>query len=221
MEIGEKVALFDFCETIANFQTADAFVRFVQEHSNKTNRLYSILYSTLNRLKYFGIMRRIMPQKNIEKHFILRILKGMSYVELNMFARQYYDKVVKKNMIQPIINELVRLKNEEYRIYLVSAGYDIYLKYFVEDFSVDGLLCTKIAFKEGVCTGCFDGKDCMYDYKVESVKSNIQGDPSNWFAFSDSITDLPLLELVGKPIVVSKRKSQKWAENRNYKQIIW
>ena len=31
----KKIALFDFCETIANFQTADAFVDFVRFNENK------------------------------------------------------------------------------------------------------------------------------------------------------------------------------------------
>ena len=86
---------------------------------------------------------------------------------------------------------------------------------------MDGLLSTKVEFKNGICTGKFDGQDCMFDYKINYINSAIQGDHSQWMALSDSVTDLPMLELVGNPIVVSRNKSQNWAEKRNMKQIIW
>ena len=66
-----------------------------------------------------------------------------------------------------------------------------------------------------------DGQDCMFDYKIDYINSKIKGDHSQWLAFSESVTDLPMLELVGHPVVISRGKSQKWAEKEGFEQIIW
>ena len=216
-----KVALFDFCETIANFQTADAYVRYVQSHSAPTNNGVRLLYTILNQSRILGIVRRLKPKGSIDKRFILKQMKGRTYEEMDRLAEDYYKNKIKPNMIAPVVSELKRLQSEGYVIYVISAGYDIYLKYFVRDFKVNGLLSTKIDFKNGICTGLFDGQDCMFEYKIDYINSMIKGDHSQWLAFSDSVTDLPMLELVGHPVVISKGKSQKWAEKKGFKQIVW
>ena len=216
-----KVALFDFCETLANFQTADAYVRYVQSHSVPTNEGFRLLCNILNQSRVLGVIRRLKPKSSIDKRFILKQMKGRTFEEMDHLAKDYYEKQIKPNLIEPVVAELRKLQSEGYVIYVISAGYDIYLKYFIEDFKVDGLLSTKVEFKNGICTGKFDGQDCMFDYKINYINSAIQGDHSQWMALSDSVTDLPMLELVGNPIVVSRNKSQNWAEKRNMKQIIW
>ena len=216
-----KVALFDFCETIANFQTADAYVRYVQGHSTPSNTGIRLLYNILNQSRILGVVRRIKPKGSIDKRFILKQMKGRTYEEMDRLAENYYNNMIRPNMIEPVVLELKRLQSEGYAIYVISAGYDIYLKYFVLDFKIDGLLSTKIGFKNGICTGLFDGQDCMFEYKIDYINSMIKGDHSQWFAFSDSVTDLPMLELVGHPVVISRGKSQKWAEKKGFKQIIW
>lgn len=221
VENSGKVALFDFCETIANFQTADAYVRYVQSHSKPTNTGVRMLYNILNKSRILGIVRRLNPKGSVDKRFILKQMKGRTFEEMDKMAKQYYEERIKPNMILPVVAELKRLQGEGYCIFVISAGYDIYLKYFIDDFGVDGLLSTKVEFKDGICTGLFDGQDCMFDYKIDYINSAIKGDRSQWLAFSDSITDLPMLELVGNPVVISRGESQKWAEMRNMKQIIW
>lgn len=221
MQNKDKVALFDFCETIANFQTADAFVRYVQSHSKPTNKDLIFLFSLLNKLHVFSVFRRLFPKANLEKKLLLKQLKGRSQEDLLRLAEGYYNEVIKVNLIEEVICELRRLQNNGYSCYVVSAGYDVYLSYFCNEYKIDGLISTRIEFKKGICTGSFVGKDCMYEQKIYNIKATLTGNFSKWFAFTDSITDLPMLELVGYPIVVSKRISQQWAEKKNYKQIIW
>jgi phosphoserine phosphatase len=40
-------------------------------------------------------------------------------------------------------------------------------------------------------------------------------------AYSDSTSDLPLLLLAGKGVVVSRGKSQPWIKQYGFKEIIW
>ena len=63
----------------------------------------------------------------------------------------------------------------------------------------------------------------MHAAKIDKIKniidlSNINLEQS--VAYSDSITDLPLLTIVKNGVVVSKKHSQNWVVSNNLKEII-
>lgn len=217
-----NVALFDFCETLANFQTADPFVDYVRRHHpSKRMIFYNKLKWCHDRLRLFGAFEhQFLPNKSISKRLKLYQLKGLQRKELVLLAEQYYKNVVKPNLIKEMISELLRLK-KEYKIYLVSGGYDLYLKYFVEDFGLDGYFSSRIGFKDDICTGKLEGEDCMYENKVHILENYFNKSACEIIAYSDSKTDMPLLTWADEGIVVSKNHSQKWARTNNLKEIIW
>ena len=217
-----KAALFDFCETIADFQTADAYVDFVQKHSVPSHRFIRSLYVFLNKARVMGVLRRIFPKRSLGKKMVLLQMKGRSYSEMDALASRYYEERIKPHFIKETIEELRARKKEGFAIYLVSGGYDIYLKYFASEFGVDGVLSTRIGFENGVCTGKMDGPDCMHGAKLDYIKKSLpEIDRASSFAYSDSATDLPLLSYVGNPVAVSAGHSQKWAEKLGCRQIVW
>lgn len=218
-----KVALFDFCETLANFQTADEYVKYVQTNSPTSHVFIKKLYEFLRKYRIMSVPRRMFPHSSIDKKCIMLQMKGRSHKEMDELAQGYYENKIKPALIPEVLKELQNKQKAGYKIYLISGGYSIYLKYFAKDFAVDGVIATTIEFVDGICTGKFAGPDCMFDNKITYIKKGV---PDNhyeeWYAYSDSYTDLPMLEMVGHPIVISKGgKSQKWAENKGFEQIIW
>lgn len=217
-----KIALFDFCETLVDFQTADAYVHFVQTNSPITHRIIKCSYEILNKSHLLGIPRRLFPMSSIDKRLIIRQMKGRAEGEMRILARQYYERMIKPALIKDVLTELLNKKNEGYKIYLISGGYGIYLQYFALEYDIEGIISTNIDFKNGICTGKFTGHDCMFEHKIDYIKQTISDDHyDDWFAYTDSITDLPMLKMVGHPVVISREKSQKWAEQKGYSQIIW
>ena len=218
----KKIALFDFCETIANFQTADAFVDFVRFNENKKSiKQWKRLHSILKRTKIVKILSLLFPQHSINKRIYAMQLRGLSYDRLNELAKDYYKQVICQNLIPDVLNELIKLRNEGYRILLVSGGYDLYLNYFAEDYSINSkdVISTKFYFKGGICTGMFDGKDCMGKEKVIRLNQHIIKDRYYSIAFSDSKSDIPMLDWADEGIVIRKSSNNKW--NKKYKEIIW
>ena len=217
-----KIALFDFCETLANFQTADPFIDYVRNyHPSKRMLFFNKLKLYHDRLRLFGAFEHIFfSKKSISKRIKLYQLKGFQKEELISLAEQYYKNVVKPNLINEMISELLRLKSE-YKIYLVSGGYDLYLKYFVEDFGLDGYFSSKIGFNDGICTGRMEGDDCMYENKVKILENSFNKAGCEIIAYSDSKTDMPLLAWADEGVVVSRNHGQKWAKDNNLKEIIW
>jgi phosphoserine phosphatase len=121
-----KIAFFDFCDTLVNFQTADAFVDFVRKtEANFSMRFLNDLLYFLRKVKITVIFHKLFPDLAIEKRIKLLQLRGLTYAELNKLASLYYQELIRPNIIPPTVAEIQRLYQLGYEICLVSAGYSI------------------------------------------------------------------------------------------------
>lgn len=218
-----KVALFDFCETIANFQTADAYVDFVRERlQDKRMRRLELIQNILIKLKFIQVIEKITKYRfSINKRIKLWQLRGLRFEELRGLAKEYYQCRIRSNFISDILDEMLKLKEKGYSVLLVSGGYDLYLNFFSDEFGVTDILSTKIEFHKGICTGKIDGKDCLGDEKVKQLNKYFKTKPDYSVAFSDSISDLPFLKWAKEGFVVSRNKHQSWCNINNLNEIIW
>lgn len=216
----DRVAFFDFCETLVDFQTADAFVDYVREKTNKSRMKWlNYLQFFLLKTQLIKVASALFPEKSINKRVKLYQLRGFTKGELNKLASDYYIERIRPHFVHKILNELITLKKEGYLVGLVSGGYGIYLKYFVEEFDLDFCISSNVGFKMGKCTGYMDGPDCLNRNKIILLKKYFIRPPLESIAFSDSSSDMPLLKYVKKGVVVS-RQHQDWSSNF-YKEIIW
>lgn len=220
-----KLVFFDFCETLIKFQTADKYIDFCRKrlHSRRMNLLQTITI-VLTKSYCFRIIDRLLPNNTIRKRLVLSQLKGIEYTILNDLAKEYYEQCLKPAIIPKILNRLLIHLQSQDNIWIVSGGYDIYIKYFVEEYSLAGYISTNIAFTEkGICLGRFTGLDCMRQNKVYLIEKKLSLFLNNMdtVAYSDSISDLPLLLMTKEGFVVSKKETQKWAMENNLKEIVW
>ena len=221
-----KVALFDFCETLANFQTADAFVNYVaSNYPLSRNIRRNKIRHALQSLKIITVVERLFPKCSFNKRLVLWQLKGYNLSTIENASREYYFKIVKPNLIAETIERLRALQDDGWRVLIVSAGYETYLKWFCQDFDIEikDLIAVKIKFnQEGVCLGCFDGGDRLWD-KVDILSKRFESKKIQSIAFSDGLSDLPMLMWADEGVVVRKRNKTSWNEklNYNFKEIIW
>ena len=221
----DKIAFFDFCETLVKFQTADRFIDYVRitTMNPRMIRIEKIM-CFLQRVKVITFVELLLRRSySINKRLKLYQLKGFKLDRLNMLAQNYYDNVIKPNFIETTLCELIELKKRGYKICVVSGGYDLYLKFFVADYEVDNLLCTKIKIKNGICTGMMDGRDCMSKYKVYLMDKLYFNHNFHSISFSDSSSDIPMLKWANESYVVINRNKiiPKWVENYKFKLLLW
>lgn len=213
-----KVALFDFCETLVDFQTGDAFVWFAQRRRRRNSHLL-MAYRILRGMHILWLLNRLAGVY-VGKRLLLLSLKGCTEEEMNEYAKAYYASMIRPRLIRPVVDELRRLKSEGFSVYVVSGGYEIYQRHFAEEFGISGVIANEMEFKDGKFTGRMAGEDCMGEVKVEYIRRDVPDSHyDEWVAFSDSASDIPMLDLVGQPVVVSRDKPQPWAEK--YRQLIY
>ncbi len=220
----EKIAFFDFCETLVDFQTADAFVHFIRKrYGNKRMKRLNRVISFLCGIYILPIIEKVIPNKSINKRLVLSQLKGLTQDKIEQYAFEYYNEKIKPHEIHQLIEQLHKYQKEGYRIVLVSGGYDKYLRFFAEDNNIvtEDIISTKIDFHNGVCSGKIAGLDCMGRNKISLLEQKFVKKDISSVSFSDSKTDLPMLLWTDDCYVVSHNKKQQWAIDNNLKEIVW
>jgi HAD superfamily hydrolase (TIGR01490 family) len=118
--------------------------------------------------------------------------------------------VVRRELLPRFYPQAVELLNRHKRagreVYISSSSPEDFLSILAEEFGVDGVIGTKAEVANGVYTGHLDGELCSREEKARRVKelADERGiDLLRSYAYSDSMNDLPLLELVGNPVAMN------------------
>lgn len=221
-----RVVIFDFCETLIKFQTANAFVSFVcSRPGNKTRGILYALYTVINKTKIISLIYFILKGYGGGKRIPAFFLKGLERKQIEKYAEDFYQEQLKPAIISPVVKDLIENKSKGFLIGIISGGYYEYINVFAKNFPVDFIIANRLEYVNEKCTGKY-GEDYMGANKVCAFKQKFQDEvidvQNSWF-YTDSITDMPLLNEVGNKVVVSKCAHQDWANKSNEinKEIIW
>lgn len=142
------------------------------------------------------------------KEQVLRLTKGWDVAEVEAFVREV---VVER--VEPFVHHPVRRLVDQHRaagraVYLVSSSPELVVRPLAEYFNIDGVIATRPEVVSGRYTGrldfyCFGGSKARAVVDEAAAKGI---DLSRSFAYSDSASDLPMLEVVGHPVVVDPDK---------------
>jgi HAD superfamily hydrolase (TIGR01490 family) len=222
-----KLAFFDFCETLVCFQTADAFIDHIRETEGTIRmRFLNRIYLLLNKLRIIALANIFFPGSSFGKRIKLLQLRGMLSSDIERMAHSFYEKKIIPGQIETVMQEMRNLSRDGFEICIVSAGYSIYLKYFAAANRINHLIASEIGFDKtrSRCLGTISGKDCINIQKINRIKEYFKDhdiDYNECIAYSDSISDLPLLQLTGRAVVISRSGPQAWCAKHNFKEIIW
>jgi HAD-superfamily subfamily IB hydrolase, TIGR01490 len=196
-----EIAFFDFCNTLVKINTLSHFVDFVINDKRTSHiNLRKWIFEKRGLLS----MLRIYSSRKIE----IKCLYGIRRELLEEYAEEYYRKVISVNYNHGVVNKLYELKNKGFKIIVISAALDIYLKYIPEALPVDFVISSELAFNNDKCLGKILGIDSMGIGKIEKLKmvydkyQDIKFNKS--YFFSDGLEDVPLLKIVGNPFFVIK-----------------
>lgn len=219
----DKIAVFDFCETLVPYQSAELYVDYVLQScpTYYINRFYRFMYKLLRKFKIIRLLEHISNGKVTNKILYVNQIRHYTYQKLDLSAKQFYQNCIRPQLIQETIQALRDYQSKGYRIIIVSGGYDIYLKYFAADngISANDVISTKLQFKDNRFIGKFDGIDCMREAKVSLLENMIDRNNSYVIAFSDSETDIPLLKWADESYVVIRDPS--WPKDNNFFELHW
>ena len=202
----KKLAIFDIDYTITKKETLMELFKYVIKNDKKNIRF-------LPRAIYCGSMYalKIYDERKVKEKF-LKFIDGIKEQDLAKLVKGFYDEKLKIIVYEDALKMMKKLKNEGYDIYLISASPEFYINEFYNIKEVDKIIGTKFNFKNGIFIGQMEGKNCKGEEKVRRLKEvlnneGIEVDFKESYMFSDSLSDKPLLDLVGKPYLINYRKN--------------
>lgn len=209
-----KLALFDIDYTITRKETLMEFYKYIVSKDIKNIKF-------LPRALFSGLMYgvKVYDEKRVKESF-LKFIENIEEKDLAILTKKFYDERLSKILYKDALDMIHKLKTEGYMVILISASPEFYINEFYAIDDVDFIIGTRFTFENGKFVRKMSGNNCKRDEKVVRLKAylkenNIEADYENSYMFSDSLSDLPLLDLVGNPYLINYNK------NHNIEILRW
>lgn len=209
-----KLAIFDVDGTLIKGESPSLFLKFLF-FKGKLIKLGIFKLSFLAFLYRIGFIK---DATELIENFA-KLFKGQNLEDIKKLSIEFFNKILKKKIRRKLMFQIFEFKKQGYFILILSATPEFILKPLADFLGADKLISTKFEVKNGIFTGKIEKKIVYSNVKEEIVK-HIEEYGFNLkqsIFFSDHISDLPLLEEVGFPIVVNpKSKLKKIALKKNW-----
>lgn len=195
-----SICFFDMDKTLIAGNSGISFLRY-SFHRGKTTR-WKVLKSAVDYLRYrYDLLDMERAYRNS-----LRPLMGVREEELIQFCREWFEDVI-RNLIYPEAQGFVRHHlNREEKVVIISNATTYAVAPLAQYLGIPHVLATRLEVSHGLLTGNYLEPLCFRYGKVfwaEKLARDLGAEIDRGTFYTDSITDLPLLERVGNPRVVN------------------
>jgi HAD superfamily hydrolase (TIGR01490 family) len=152
--------------------------------------------------------REGLPSQLAEK--ILGLVKGASQDELMRLSRDFASTTMRSHLVGDVLKEVRNFQKLGVPCYLATASPQELAQAIADELGMQGALGTQSQVYQGHYTGHLASPICHgaeKAWRVQNLMDREGYEKTTAWAFSDSINDLPLLALVGHPVVVNADKA--------------
>ena len=210
-----KLAIYDFCSTIVNFETADAFVYYCCDRLDiKYNKMVDLFVHFFSNVvghffhKSFFKKRLLFRIKNVQKDIIDKI------------GEEFFQKMIVPNYNGSVVDQMKKDHLNGFKLVVCSAAYEPYLRPFIQEMNIEYCICNEFQYSDDIFLGTIKSKDCSSKQKVTRLEMLFDDEVlKKSKAYSDSKSDLPMLMRVNTGILVSK-KAKKWTKKYKISEFL-
>jgi HAD superfamily hydrolase (TIGR01490 family) len=217
MSQSPALAFYDFDGTLVSSNIVVRYAYYAQRHPSRVQAI--LRYSKLLLSVPWFIGLDLYSRRRFNLVFF-REYAGLNQEWLSELAEPLFQEVILPT-IHPGARALIEQDRAEgHRLVLVSGELDFALAPVVRYFGFDEAITNSLVFKQGVATGEVGAPLIAEGEKVEAMKrlSHERGaDLAQAKAYSDSLSDVPMLEAVGHPVAVNPdRRLRRVAARRDW-----
>ena len=139
------------------------------------------------------------------KEGMLQLTKGWDRAEVERLVRDVIVDVIDPYVYQEALDLMALHRQERRRIYIVSSSPEEVVRPLARHFGVSGVIATRAQIEDGRYTGELEFY-CVGQAKADAIRElaeRVGIDLEGSYAYSDSISDLPMLQAVGHPVAVN------------------
>lgn len=137
--------------------------------------------------------------------FVFKQLAMRSMDELNELHQQFMQKHIRPMMSQKGQDLVVKHQEQGDTLVVITATNSFIATPIVKAYGIEHTLATNPKIEDGRYTTEIDGTPCFKEGKVTRLNEWLANNDESLFGsifYSDSFNDLPLLEMVEKPVAV-------------------
>jgi putative phosphoserine phosphatase/1-acylglycerol-3-phosphate O-acyltransferase len=199
MNTTEIAAFFDFDQTLIEVETGRMAMKWMRD-KRMILPGYMLKVLIANVLYKLGLLSEERMVR-----VMLTFYKGRKLEDFRQGSKKFYREYLQPHLAPAILSRVAFHKERGHLLILISASLRYLLEPVVDDLGFDVLLCTDLEEENGILTGRPTWPVCIKEHK-KAVTLKIAREYGlnleESYAYGDSHSDLPLLELVGHPYAV-------------------
>jgi len=215
--VGVEAAYFDLDKTVISKSSSLALSRpFYRAGMVTRSQLLRGAYAQLVYLALGADEKRMARAKD----GMLALTKGWNRTQVEDVVRQALETVVDPYLYQEALDLIALHRALGRRVFIVSSAPEEVVRPLAGRIGVEDVIATRAEIRDGRYTGNLEFY-CYRERKAEAMRRLAEDegiDLSRSYAYSDSITDRPMLEAVGNPVAVNPdRELRRLAQQRGWK----
>ncbi len=212
----KKVAYFDIDGTLLRSMSSERiFFSYLVKKK-------IIMYRDLAR--YAGMfLLKLITFQGIYARRNKSYIKGNRYEDIVSVANDCFEERISHRISKAGMDEMNRLRNEGYKITLLTGTLDPLMECFKAYCEADEGIGTTLETVDGIITGRVDG---IYPYHkgkaeiLENLAKRDDVDHANSYAFANEVKDIDFMQMVGNPVAVNPDNALKEFALRNSWKVV-
>ncbi|CAN5254352.1 hypothetical protein BH10ACI1_BH10ACI1_10200 [soil metagenome] len=159
---------------------------------------------TLAKLPFFGITD--LYSRNVFNEVFFRSYKGLSQDRLRYFSDELFEEVLKPAIFEGTFELIKTSKKIGQKQIVLTGALDFTIEKLMNYLEIDACAANRLEFVNGYATGRILPPVMASATKAKWMREYAEKNDINLsesYAYSDSISDLPMLSIVGHPVAVN------------------
>ncbi|MET0959476.1 MAG: HAD-IB family hydrolase [Psychrobacillus psychrotolerans] len=200
-----RVAIFDFDGTIYAEETFTLLMKHLKEHPtyhSSYKRFYRAIVPP-----YIANKLKLYPDSKMKKRSMqlyLEAFNGLTKQEMDTYFGEI-KATMQQDFNEKVLERLKLHQEENIHILLVSGAYTQFLERVTDGLVFNQIIGTDIFYKDDKVYTKNVINHVNGEQKTLKVHEALDGHQIDWensYAYGDSFSDMPVLELVGNPVAV-------------------
>jgi HAD superfamily hydrolase (TIGR01490 family) len=159
---------------------------------------------TLAKLPFFGVTD--LYSRNVFNEVFFRSYEGLSQDRLRYFSEELFEEVLKPAIYDGTPELIAQSKKIGQRQVVITGALDFTIERLMDYLGIDEYKANRLEFVNGKATGRILPPVMASATKAQWIREYAEKNDINLsesFAYSDSISDLPMLSIVGHPVAIN------------------
>jgi HAD superfamily hydrolase (TIGR01490 family) len=158
---------------------------------------------TLAKLPFFGLTD--LYSRNVFNEIFFKSYEGESEDRLRYFSEELFEDVLKPAIFPGTASLIKKSKSLGFKQVVITGALDFTIDKLMQYLEIDDYAANRLEFVNGYATGRLLPPVMASATKAKWIREYAEREDislSDSYAYSDSISDLPMLSIVGHPAVI-------------------